>query len=257
MAAFVARAVEHLRTSGCVTIFDRIHPFLDKGVESLHVLRSSIDTVSRTFWVDLRKGADSYWDAAKGRHRTAVRKARSSGLEIDIKIAGSTSLSAGSDFVRLYNATMDRVAASSSYRYEADYYRSLERLGQGGHLVLATANSNKDAVAAALFLTAGRYVHYFLAGSLKEGARLGVNNLLIDGVVRWAIDEGFEWFELGGGVRPGDSLAKFKHSIADVVQPFCTARLVLNDELFRQKIASMSGTVDYSFFPPYANPEVP
>ncbi len=200
----------------------------DPGVE--------IERLSETFRVDLAGGEDVYWTRAEGRHRTSTRKARKVGLRAEVTDLEPGDMAPGSPFRTLYEDTMRRVEAKPYYLFADAYYERLEALADRTWLG-RVLDADDDVVAAALFFRSGKLLHYHLAGSRRQAARDGANNLLLDAVVRRGIAEGAGGFHLGGGLREGDALHKFKRSLGGEALPFRVARSVLDPDRYHRLTA--------------------
>lgn len=245
---FVQAFRDASREQGLVAEFVRGHPFdmREPAADGFPVDRSRSHP---TYAVDLRDGGiDGYWAACEGRHRTAVRKAERS--DIEVVESDATGLSdASSPFRRLYDATMERVGSSSRLRLEDDYYRSLTD-GLGERVRVLEARREGHTVAASTFLVWGDRLHYHLSGSTDEGMRLGATNALLDHAVRHLLHpEGR--LHLGGGVTAGDGLDRFKRSIGNLATAVHLCQTVVDppryDELVRAAGVDDSG----DYFPAY------
>ena len=200
---------------GVVAEFQRLGGLVP-GREALRDALAEVDPsaevapFSETIELALADGYDAYWTGAVGRHRTSVRKARKTGYRWTEGPATAEDLAPGSAFRALYEGTMRAVEARPYYLFEDRYYSLLgEALGDDLRLARVLDPDGRY-MAAALFMKWGDRLHYHLAGSDRMGARAGANNLLLDGMIAWACERGVVSLHLGGGVKPGDSLFKFK-----------------------------------------------
>ncbi|HYX85607.1 MAG TPA: GNAT family N-acetyltransferase [Gaiellales bacterium] len=150
--------------------------------------------------------------------RNSLRKARRSGVEP----RRSRDLDR---FRAMYHDTMARVGARESYRFPAAFFDRLDALGEG--LVLLDAGC-----AAGLFLAGGGAMHYFLSASTDEGRRLSATNAILFEAMRVARADGLETLHLGGGLRAGDSLHRFKQSIGSGRAPFFVGSAVHDAEAY-------------------------
>ena len=114
-------------------------------------------------------------------------------------------------FRDLYESTMQRAGATDFYFFPDGYYRDLRRtLCDRTKLFVVT--DGHDPIAAGLFFTYGRTLHYHLGASREDALPLAPNNLLFHQVSLWGQQHGFERLHLGGGRSSAadDALLRFK-----------------------------------------------
>ena len=143
-----------------------------------------------------------------------------------------------SAFRALYEGTMRRVSATPYYLFDPAYYERLDEGLRGRTWLGSVLDAEDRPVASALFFRWGELVHYHLAGSEQQAARNGANNLLLDAVVRHGMAEGATGFHLGGGLREGDALHKFKRSLGGDALPFQVARCILDSVRYQRLCAA-------------------
>ena len=161
----------------------------------------------------------------------ATRKARKLGLTWEEAPASLAEMTGGR-FRALYDGTMERVSAKPYYFFGDRYYELLHA-ALGDDLRLAQVrNADGDVVAAALFMRWGDLLHYHLAGSERDAARLGANNLLLDGMIAWGFEHGLRLLHLGTGITAGDALYKFKVQFGGRLLPYWLLRTVLDEERY-------------------------
>lgn len=180
-----------------------------------------------TVLVDVRE-VDSAWAALEGRCRTSVRKARATGLTVRIEPAQRNDVEAGSDFRRLYEATMVRNQASHNYFFSDAYYEHLLIAPQGGLHLASVTDASGGIVGAALLMCHAGLVHYHLSGSDPLAARAGATNLLLWEAIEWACGRGAYSLHLGGGLENGDPLFKFKRSFGGALLSYKTFGVVVD-----------------------------
>jgi len=156
--------------------------------------------VSRTAMIVPLEAAETAQRATLG-HTTAqdINRAVSLGVSVErIEMSDATAREAAlSDFYAMHAATGKREGfIVRSREYELDQWR---RLGEGGNASLWFAGlGGRDT--GALLLHSGRLLVYFAAGS-RDGAdmrRTRANHLLQWQIIRWAAENGFEGYDMGG-----------------------------------------------------------
>jgi len=250
-----------LRERGCVAELQRLSGLL-AGNSRLLQADPSLQLIPHndTVVVSLSQSCEQYWQAAQGRSRTAVRKARRLGYQFEIHTAQADDLQPGSAFRSLYEHTMQRVGAAAGYFFSDAYYQAL-LAGLGQRLQLAQVRNSAGAiVAAALFMSWNELVHYHLAGSEPQAARDGANNLMIDNVIRVGCQQAESTrIHLGGGTKANDGLFRFKLGFGGELRPFALARSVLDEERYQRLVLgqarrtrhSTQALVASNYFPAY------
>lgn len=223
-----------LEEEGVVSLFLRFPPFIYPGTE---VARLSglpdlvVELASRTVEVGTEQGVN-VWAGMEGRARTAVRKAQKLGMRADIEFVQSPEGNLLVQFRELYDSTMTRIGAADAYLYGDSYYERLVTDLAGRVLVVGVTDNTGQPAASALVLLDRDVVHYHLSGSNPSAAKDGANNLLIWSILEWANHNGYKSVHLGGGLKPGDSLHKFKRSFGGREKDFHVGKVVVNHEAY-------------------------
>ena len=257
---FWSRALDHWRALGVVSLFLRFSPLDQSSVAAALGLRSvRMTRRADTITVDVTGGPDAIWNRMAGRSRTAIRKARNTGLEANLRPAGADDVTAGSAFRRLYEQTMARVASTPDYLFPDVYYRRLADGLDKALSIVEVRGPAGDVVASALVLRHRDRAHYHLAGSDPAAARDGANNLLVWTILRWAAESGCAVAHLGGGVRPDDGLFRFKCSFGGRPTPFWTGAVVVDPARYEALLAARAAVLgrdvsrlrESGYFPAY------
>lgn len=198
---------------------------------------------------------EGMWERMEGRSRTAVRKAIKAGYTNAVRPVAGEDLVEGSPFRNLYESTMTRREAVPSYTFSDGYYTKL-LTALGPNLAISEVISPDGTThAAALLMRHGRFLHYHLSGSQVEAARLGVNNLLLWGALKYAGTIGVTQFHLGGGLRGEDALFKFKRAFGGRRFTYSATGLVVNeavyDDLVGRSLGSRAHLGERRHFPAY------
>jgi serine/alanine adding enzyme len=251
--------VNGLRERGVISVLLRGSPLVPQA-PLLPGLRS---IVTRPTIVLEPADQESAWTNMVGTCRTRTRKAIKNGYTGQVRQVEEEDVSPGSDFRRLYEQTMQRLDAAPLYFFGEDYYRELLK-GMGENLLLAEVRDHDGVVvSSALLMRHAERLHYHLAGSNMDDARMGVNNLLIWTATQFATAQGLRQFHLGAGVGPGenqsDSLFDFKRKFGGRELEYVVSGQIIDDELYRthtQNRATECGiTADAlfgsGFFPAY------
>ncbi|MET8279602.1 GNAT family N-acetyltransferase [Micromonospora sp. NPDC005174] len=245
LVSFWSRAVAHWRDSAVVALFLRFSPLDPASVEAVRGL-GSVELTRRadTVTVDVSQGPDEVWSGMEGRSRTAIRKARRSGLTGTVRPARQEDLLPGTPFRRLYESTMVRLGSQPWYLFPDRYYRQLAAGLDKALSIAEIRDADGAVVAAALVLRHRDRAHYHLAGSDPLAARAGANNLLVWSILEWATEHGCRLVHLGGGVRADDGLFQFKRSFGGVRTPFWTGSAVIAPGRYRELVAARARRLD-------------
>jgi hypothetical protein len=148
----------------------------------------------------------------------------------------------------IYDQTMNRLEAEDRYRYGDDYWRHVLSSDRAW-LFLVEAPDSGYAAGAVAALSDG-ILHYYLSGTADAHLRASPAKNLIAGVIDFAQELGVA-MNLGGGVRPGDSLEEFKRGFANAELPFHTHEIVCDPAAYKQLSAGREAS---GFFPLYRAP---
>lgn len=185
--------------------FVRYHPVL-ANAEAMRSITEVVD-LGKTIALDLHS-PECIWQNITSKNRNMIRKAEKSG----IRVGHSADSALFDDFVRIYNATMDRDNATAYYYFAPEFYRSIAE-DLSGNYELFYAECDGQIIAMSIIIFANKQMHYHLSGSMAEYRSLAPTNLLLYKAALWGCEQGFASFHLGGGVGSGeDNLYKFKAS---------------------------------------------
>lgn len=259
LARFWADVRQRWRARGIVTMYFRFSPLDLSSTNAVRGLDGlSLAQRNETVTIPVGHGLDALWDDLKGTCRSRIRKARRVGLSARVREATVEDLRPDGPFRSLYAQTMHRVGAPD-YIFTDAYYTAL-RNGVGSNLMLAEVREpDGRVVAVALVLVHRERVHYHLAGSDRSAGSGCANNLLIWAILQWAAENGRSVMHFGGGVRPGDTLFRFKSTFGGVRTPVWHGSAVIDgpayDALVSQRAAALRMSAhelrDCGYFPAY------
>mmetsp|Transcript_25855 Transcript_25855/g.63624 ORF Transcript_25855/g.63624 Transcript_25855/m.63624 type:complete len:295 (-) Transcript_25855:208-1092(-) len=228
-------------------------------------------------WLRQTTGAiqlKEYWSKAATNHRRSVKKAQKRGYTAEVRLATYSDFAQASPFVQLYEHTMRRAKADSFYFFPTNYFATFLRslpceclyvlLVRAPNVEDLNEDHSEDAngpvVAAALYFHFGTIFHYHLGGSDTPHLVNGVNNLIHDSAARFACEQlCCELLHLGGGLKSGDSLFAFKHSIGDIELQWYIGASVLNQDVHDRLVSLRAAhlgilpakLLESNFHPPY------
>jgi hypothetical protein len=249
-------SVDWLRRQGSISLLLRHSPLLPQAAQ-LEGQRWIVNG-HPTILLELTD-TESAWAEMEGRCRTSVRKALKHGYTADISPATSAELNSGGDFRRLYEQTMQRRGATDQYFFVDAYYRQLLDALGSNLLVGKVRNDDGAVVSSTLLMRHGQRLHYHLAGSDVDHARMGTNNLMLWTATQFAAANSLRQFHLGGGVGVRDDLFKFKRSFGGHELEYGVSGFILDPELYRVHTEHRAKVCDLTtdelsgsnFFPAY------
>lgn len=222
--AAMPAAMELLREQGCVSCFIRLNPIVNaQWCCSIGRLVEHGMTVS----IDLSRTEAEHWQETTHGHRLDISKAMRAGVTVRL----DETLETLPHFIRLYNASMDRLRATGYYYFNDAYYHTLA-LELGDRLRLFVAE--EDGV-----IIGGKTVTVSGAAGILQSHLIGVDSrylhrqpskILMHAIRQWAREQGHQVYHLGGGLGGSaeDSLFRFKRGFSPDTHVFRTQRVVVD-----------------------------
>ena len=204
----------------------------------------------------LDKSEDELWRDFDHKVRKNVHKAQRCGVTLHVD---SAARELGS-FLDVYNQTMDRRQAQTSYRYSLSFF---ERLAQElkDSICYFHAALTGTIVSTELVLISNSSIYSFLGGTKEEYFDCRPNDLLKFEIIRWARAHEKTAYVLGGGYEPGDGIFRYKLSFApNGIVPYFQGGRILQPELYdalvlqRECVARMRNEIwspAQHYFPKY------
>ncbi len=220
---------------GVVSEFIRFHPLLEnhRGLSDVLVRR-----MHDVFTVDLQQDDEGLLAQMRTGARWAVRRAQRLGVVAE----RSDDLGA---FHSLYLQTMRRVEAEPFYYFPIAY---LEVLSEISDQLLVMSSGT----AAGVYLMGDGVLYYHLGGASLEGRQTHAMNLVHFEAMRAGRRLGLRLLHLGGGLRQGDSLHRFKESVGAGRAVYYQGTAIHDEDAYRElcEIAGAAPDGD-GYFPAY------
>lgn len=250
--SFWTAYAEEMDAQNIIDNFVRYHPVL-KNASSMKDVSNVID-LGKTIALDLIS-PETIWGNIISKNRNMIRKAEKNGVEIH----HSKDYGLFKDFIRIYNATMDKDEAIDYYYFDEYFYKSIHNDLYDNYEMFYAMYDGKI-IAMSIILFANKQMHYHLSGSLIEYRNLAPSNLLLYKAALWGYEQGYKTFHLGGGVGSGeDNLYKFKAAFnKNSDYQFSIGKQIFNkekyDELVNLRVMENSDfNINSSYFPLYRN----
>jgi hypothetical protein len=240
------------KNAGVCTAFLRMHPILSAGVEQLLPAAGLIKT-GLTVAADLQLDEQALWMGLGHNHRRTLQRCRKDDFTARF-VPFAEYLEPYRD---VYNQTMDRVKAKDAYYFDEAYFRELSQQ-PGVHCCIVEVENHL--AAACLFFESHGIVQAHLGGSANDYYRQSPFHLCLYHAMLWAKDRGNCWLHFGGGVGgDNDPLFAFKAGFSDARFMYHTARLILDEQRYRELVESASAAMNTmatdlltsDFFPAY------
>jgi Acetyltransferase (GNAT) domain len=184
-------------------------------------------------------------DGVRKRLREQIRRNERRGWSIEATLGPDASPAARAAFERAYGETMARTGAAERYLFESSYF---ERLLAAKRSWLVLASREGAALAGAIAVASDGYLHYYLGGTADEALADSPMKNVFAAMIGLGGELGLP-VNLGGGVKPGDSLDEFKRGFACADAPFRTHELICDPRAYEE--LSAGADAPKGFFPAY------
>jgi hypothetical protein len=181
------------------------------------------------------------------RLREQIRRNERRGWSVRALPGPETDRGARQAFGRAYAATMRRTEAAERYLYPDRYFEEL--LHSAAAWLLIAARDGGEPEAGAIATSSDGHLHYYLGGTADSALEDSPMKNLFAAMISLAGELGTP-LNLGGGVRPGDSLESFKRGFATATAPFRTHEVVCDREAY-ERLSPASEPAAEGFFPAY------
>ena len=183
---------------------------------------------------DLRTSDEDMWREFDHKVRKNVNKARRNGVTVEVDLAGARL----DDFLRIYQSTMDRRAATSGYYFPRGFFTTIVRELPGQFAFFHALHAGR-VVSTELVLLSARSLYSYLGGTDQDAFDLRPNDLLKFEICRWGRSQRRTRFVLGGGYAPDDGIFRYKRSFAPHgLVPFHLGIRVLDEPVYRRLCAA-------------------
>ena len=158
--------------------------------------------------------------------------------------------------MELYYENMDRVNAKKSYYFDKEYFFNFIKSSSfKTDVIFAVLNETTEIISAAMMVKTNNIIQYHISGTLNDYLHLTPIRLLIDNMRIQGTNEGYTYFNLGGGLgSQDDSLLRFKSSFSKDYRDFKVWKHICNQSKYEELVASNPEALkaqDNTFFPLY------
>ncbi|MCO5723323.1 GNAT family N-acetyltransferase [Robiginitalea marina] len=227
-STFREALLELLEACKIISVFSRLNPFISfqdtvlDRIGEIHHLGPIVN-------IDLTKNEEDQWLAYSKTTKRYVNRLRRLCHVVSVSSGGEVSR-----FIDLYYETMKRVEAEPDYFFEEAYFFGLmESREFQCDLMIAKLRDTDEIISGALMIKTRDIVQYHLSGTRSEYLNLTPLRLLIDETRIRAMEEGYRFFNLGGGLgSQEDSLFYFKSSFSKDFRSFSVWKYIVNEAVY-------------------------
>ena len=230
---------EYLAEQGYIAAFINYNQSFDLPIP---LGLSHLEQRNTSFVLNLSGSLDDLWDSIGKNNRRQIRNWQ----KLSAKIVFEQQRLKNA-FFEMYPAFMDRLGAAPHYRLSSEVFEGLFDMKE---LYLIGAEVGGQIVAVRCFLFTSNVADAFLEAYI-DGSNIHSR------AIYWAAIQhfhrlGIPFFNLGGGIREGDSLAFFKKSFGGAPRPLISLKLILNGEVYKSICRDVGvDASDLSYFPAY------
>ncbi|WP_412560477.1 GNAT family N-acetyltransferase [Winogradskyella sp. MIT101101] len=244
---------QFLQKNNIVSVFSRLHPYIEHQESILKGL-GTITALGNVVNIDLTDTIENQRAKFSRRLKTYLNKSRRSCTVIKGNIDEHLD-----DFIRLYHENMRRVDADDSYFFTNKYYHQiLSSEDYESELSLCVHAESEEIIGAAMFMKKGDIVQYHLSGLSEEHFELNPIKLVIDEMRIKSTEEGYKYFNLGGGLGSNeDSLFRFKSCFSKDFKEFKIWKYIVNENVYKELVSQKLGNdhapdiLEADYFPAY------
>lgn len=205
---------------------------------------------------------EEQWSNFKPKVRNNYRKSAAEELQIEI-FEPPISLEVIKDFYDIYIQTMQRINAHDQYFFYIDYFTNFISENPNSALI-AIVYKESVPISTELILKGDNTLYSYLGGTLSDYFYTRPNDFLKIEIMKWARENEYKYYVLGGGRVDDDGLYKYKKSFfpndEDIV--YYTGRKIINKKVYDELISEngIDDVEDYeditkNYFPLYRQSE--
>ena len=170
-----------------------------------------------------------------------ITKSIKNNLFCDIQSVSKNDLSKDSHFYKLYNNTMKMISANKYYYFNEKYFKNIEKIN---NIYLINIKNNNKIVGYSICFIYNNFIHYHL--SCSDKSMNCITDYILSNIVKKFCNKS-NTLILGGGLKDGDSLSKFKEKISNKTFDYIIYKNIINKEVYE----NLTQNINTNFFPKY------
>ncbi len=250
LTAFEKELNQVFEDKNIISVFSRLNPFIENQELILNKI-GEIQEVGVVVNIDLTKELDIQRTQYS---KTTKRYVNKYGKQCTIKYSKKKE-----DvllFVDLFHENMDRVKAKEHYYFTPEYFFGLiESKDFETDVLIAVENESNKIISAAMMVKTKGIIQYHMSGTLNDYTKMTPVRLLIDKTRIQGTEDGYTYFNLGGGLGGKENpLLQFKSSFSKDFKTFKVWKYIVNEEVYGQLCnanTKLQSAKDVDFFPKY------
>jgi len=211
----------------------RQNPYLDINIDNYDII------TSKTIYGIYINIFNEYFNNLKRTIKNKYKKALKNGFSFELIKINKNILE--KKFIFLYNQNMKKVNASQYYFFNNNYFNSLEEINNS-YLAIVKDNLN-NIIGSSIIYKFDNLIHYHL--SCNDNSSNCITDFLLINVLKEISLN--KLFILGGGIKDGDGLSKFKKKLSNKEFKYTIYKNILNKEIYEK----LSKNKNNDFFPSY------
>lgn len=229
-----------LNKENIITLFGLSFPTVNNSEIAFNDHKTTIE-------IDLEKGIENFWSEMDYNHKYEINKTQKKSAKFQLIFNLDDRID---EFTKLYEESLERVSASSTYYFGFD---AIEHLINSKITRSIGVLENDELVAAIVFLVKNGRADYFINAASSKG-RSYTRFLIWKLINNINEKDSVKRLNLGGGVDDFDNLFRFKKKFGGEEKTIKAVKLVVNETKYKQKCEEYSQEqTNNSFFPPYWN----
>ena len=232
---FIPLFREDAKKRNYITEVVRQNPYIGIEITGYDII------TSKTIYGCNYENKDEYLNKLKSNERNMIKKGIKNNLKMDYSLIKKNDLSNDSTFRQLYIKNMDIVNSTKYYYFNNEYFKQLETFE---NLILVKIYNNEKIIGNSLFFCFNNFIHYHLSCNDRS------SNCITDFILYSVIDKLCNkqtLLILGGGLKDGDSLSKFKNKISNKSFEYTIYKNIINNEIYEK----LSKNINTNYFPAY------
>lgn len=225
---FKAILLDFFNRENIISVFSRLNPFITNQNTVLKNI-GKIEDLGVVVNIDITKELDIQRSKYSKSTKSRVNKARKICYMQFVKPEEHIET-----FLEIYNENMNRLGAHIEYYFDEKYFSKFFKSNSfKTDLAIVFVKDTNEPIAASIFVKTNNIVQFHLSGTKTEYLHLAPARLFIDEMRIKATNEGYKYFNLGGGLGGvEDSLFNFKSSFSKDYLKFTVWKLITNKEKY-------------------------
>ncbi len=242
---FIANINAYFESKGIVSVFSRLHPYIGEQTSVLNNF-GDINSLGRVVNIDVSLSLEESRRAYQKSLKNQVNKLRRT-----CNVRKANTKEDVLEFVDIYHENMKRLNAESNYFFKPEYFLNfIEQTDFKTDILLVEELESQKVIAGSMFVKTNGIVQFHLSGTRTDYLRLRPSKLFLDEMRIEAANEGFKYFNLGGGVgSQEDSLFEFKSSFSKDFRDFKIWKYIVNQDVYNE--LSSNNNTNNNYFPLY------